>query len=75
MTEKDRKIIEDSEKAGIPIFVITAKDICSVPSLREYQMFCRMCGCDKKHIEGVELRIREFKTWQAANPAQVKMPD
>jgi hypothetical protein len=75
MTEKDKKIIEDSEKAGIPIFVFTAKDICLIPTLREYQMFCRFAGCDRDHIDGVELRIREFKKWQAANPHLTKKPD
>lgn len=75
MTTKDKKIIEDSEKAGIPIFVLTAKDLCSVPALREYETFCRFAGCEKAHKDGVKERISEFKEWQTANPTLVKKPD
>lgn len=33
MTEKDKKIIEDSEREGIPIFVLTAKDKFTLDTL------------------------------------------
>jgi len=75
MTDRDKKIIEDSEAAGIPIFVITAKDILSVESLTDYFNNAVIAHCEDDFVEGVELRIEEFATWQKVNPDKVKLPD
>ena len=75
MNPKTKKIIEDAEREGIPIFVFTAKDLFSIPRLREYKQACfdSKC-CPDKHIAGIENRIAEFENWQKLNKDKVKFP-
>ena len=75
MTPKDKKIIEDSEAKGIPIFVFTAKDLLSLDLITFYQQMCMKARCPDNHVAGVEDRIQEFREWRAANLDQVKLPD
>jgi hypothetical protein len=75
MTSKDKKIIEDSEAKGIPIFVLTAKDICSYRTLLAYRQECVKNDCDGLHVENVANRISEFRDWQIENENLVKIPD
>ena len=75
MTEKDKKIIEDSEAAGIPIFVLTAKDACALKAIIKYQTSCYTRGCTGEHVQGIGDRIREFAEWQLANKKRMKLPD
>ena len=75
MNKKDAKIIEDAERDGIPIFVITAKDVCSVEALENYYVDCASEGCSKEHLAGINERTDEFKEWQMNNPDKVHLPD
>ena len=75
MTKKDKKIIEDSETKGIPIFVFTAKDKLSPDTIATYRLGCEKNGCNKTHLDGIEVRLEEFTNWQKQNPNQVKLPD
>lgn len=75
MTTKDKKIIEDSEARGIPIFVLTAKDFISVSAIDAYRNLCKAEECDQAHIAEIGTRIDEFREWQKANPDKVKLPD
>ncbi len=75
MTEKDKRIIEDSETNGTPIFVFTAKDKISVEVLLAYEQACYHNGCPKAHCDGLIDRITEFENWQKANPSKTKLPD
>jgi len=75
MKDKDKKIIEDSERVGIPIFVLTAKDNCSVVALVEYFKQVTLEGCSQEHKLGVMKRIDDFREWQINNLERVKMPD
>lgn len=85
MTERDAKIIKDSEEQGIPIFVLTAKDKLSLEAIIYY---CDMCEFILEtsnintepneadlFIDNLGTRIEEFKAWQLANPSKVKLPD
>lgn len=74
MTEKDKKIIEDAEKNGTPIFVLTAKDKNSTATIYDYHDNC-ITHCDEKHLTGIAKRIIDFEEWQEANPDKVKFPD
>lgn len=74
MTPKDKKIIEDSEAQGIPIFVLTAKDKKSVKAIKAYGLAC-IPECSIRHIDGIQERLNEFRQWQKANPDKVKLPD
>ena len=75
MTPKDKKIIEDGEARGIPIFVFTAKDIISISALTHYRDICRAEECPQSHITEIGVRINEFKEWQKSNPDEIKFPD
>lgn len=75
MTPKDKKIIEDSERDGIPIFVLTAKDYHSVEAIAGYFKDCVHGGCNFSHLQGVVERFNEFKKWQIDNIKLVKTPD
>lgn len=75
MNPKDKKIIEDSERAGIPIFVLTAKDFNSVFTIEDYLYRCELTNCPEEHKKGILVRIKEFKDWMAANKNKVKLPD
>ena len=75
MTDKDKKIIEDAEREGIPIFVLTAKDMCTVQTLRKYKEICATAGCDKTHVNGIQERIVELDIWGCENPEKMKLPD
>lgn len=75
MTTKDKKIIEDSEKNNIPIFVFTAKDKLTEEIIRTYLSLCIAINCNGDHITAIYDRIQEFKNWQAKNPDKVKTPD
>jgi hypothetical protein len=73
MTPKDKKIIEDAERDGIPIFVFTAKDQLAPSILKYYMHECENAGCNDAHIVGVIERIYEFEKWRQNN--KVKLPD
>jgi hypothetical protein len=75
MNKKDKKIIEDSEARGIPIFVLTAKDMISVSTIDKYRDLCKAEECGQDHISEIGQRIDEFRAWQKANPDLVKLPD
>jgi hypothetical protein len=75
MTKKDKKVIDDSESRGIPIFVITAKDKTSIEAIKAYQGLCEDFGCDRDFFDSVKNKISDFMDWQEANLDQVKLPD
>lgn len=74
MNQKDRKIIDDAERDGIPIFVLTAKDKCTGPTLQKYFEEVMMESYSESFHVAVIDRIEEFEAWQAANPDKVKIP-
>lgn len=74
MTAKDKKIIDDAEKQGIPIFVLTAKDKVSLDTIIAYRSACAEI-CSNKHNIGIKARIDEFAEWQELNSDKVKIPD
>jgi hypothetical protein len=75
MTPKDKKIIEDAERLGIPIFVLTAKDMCSTNTIGDYYKRCFKVECSKEHLNGIIHRKKEFDLWQLQNQGKVKLPD
>lgn len=75
MNKKDQKTINDSEREGIPIFVLTAKDKLSLKAIKEYFTVCSEESCASEHLIGINDRIEEFKWWQENNPDKVKLPD
>ena len=71
---KDKKIIADSVRDGIPIFVFTAKDANSTTPLYAYMGKC-MDKCTKEHVRGILDRLSEFLKYQNEHPEKVKLPD
>lgn len=75
MNTKTKKLIEDCERENIPIFVLSAKDICSVFAIRQYRQTCVNHVCGDNHLNGVTDRINEFEKWQLENKTKTKIPD
>lgn len=75
MTPKDKKIIEDSEAKGIPIFVLTAKDRCALAAIGAYLRQCLAMGCTDEHTNGIRDRYIDFEEWKKDNKNKVKLPD
>jgi PHP family Zn ribbon phosphoesterase len=74
MTKKDKKIIDDAERDGIPIFVLTAKDKLVLQTLKKYLDEC-VTNCDKHHTYGVVDRYFEIQDWQIEHPQLTHYPD
>lgn len=72
---KDKKIIEDAKRDGIPIFVLTAKDQLSTDAILDYEVKCIIAKCSPEHIDAIHKRVYEFEAWQRENPEKVKLPD
>ncbi len=72
---KDQKIIEDSERNNIPIFVFTAKDKLALAAIRTYHMDCITAKTSQEHCNAVMERYKGFKEWQKKNKKLVKLPD
>lgn len=75
MTDKDKKIIEDAEREGIPIMVFTAKDSLTSAVIYYYRFLCQIANCKDEHIDGVNGRLQEFDWWKDNNIDKVKLPD
>lgn len=75
MNKRNQKIIEDSEAAGIPVFVFTAKDKLSTGAILDYKSQCMDAGCGDDFIDEIAERVEEFAIWQEKNPELVKLPD
>lgn len=75
MTKKDKKILEDAERDGIPIFILIAKDELSVNAIASYCSDCEAMGCSAEHVDAIEARIKEFNAWQTLYPDKCKLPD
>ena len=75
MQKKDNKIIVDCDRDDIPMFVISGKDICAIPTLVEYLTQCALDGCSDEHKLAVKARLDEFREWQMNHPDRVHIPD
>lgn len=75
MTERNKKIIEDAERLGIPIFVLTAKDKCSTRAIRTYKSICSVEGCHPAFLNEIQERIYDFENYQRVPTNLVKLPD
>lgn len=75
MRAKDKKIIEDAEREGIPIFVLIAKDAAAVQTLKDYKQHCKSLGSPANHLFGIHNVIEEFLTWEMKNRNKIKIPD
>lgn len=75
MTPKDKKIIEQCEKTGEPIFVFRAKDRFAPKVLQFYMAMALDEGCSMDFAESMSERIVDFEVWQDDNEDKVKIPD
>lgn len=76
MSDKDRKIIEETEGTDEPIIVFRAKDVYSIFPIAAYWDVVRKSGnCDPEFLEALDIRVNEFRNWQADNAERVDVPD
>lgn len=73
---KGHRIVRDCTSAGEPFFVLRAKDLLSVPAIKQYfNSLSDYEGDDPTHVIQVGEILAEFKTWQRQNPDKVRLPD
>ena len=75
MKPKNKKIIEDSERENIPIFILTAKDINSTFAIEQYLKECENSGCELSFLNDINKIGVEFQQWQCENSKKTKIPD
>lgn len=75
MHSKTKKILVDSEKKGIPVFVLTAKDKLSHQIINEYLNLAVKENCNVDFINGVEEVVNDFADWKQENNHLIKLPD
>jgi hypothetical protein len=71
---KVRRLDERATVAGMPVFVLKAKDALAVWPIEDYRRECVRHGLIDQ-AEQVQLAIDEIKAWQAAHWDLVKLPD
>jgi hypothetical protein len=75
MTERDAKIIKDSEERNIPIFVFIAKDAIMSEVMQFYYERCVKANCNDAFLENLDNHVQEVYKWQKENADFVKDPD
>lgn len=75
MHGKAKKIIEECEQTGEPIFVLRSKDLLSVLAVIEYRDLLDKYWADPAMMEGVGSALDQMREWQKNNPGLVRLPD
>ena len=80
-TEKNTAIEVVKTEAGKtiphdePLFLFRAKDQLSIAALMSYARRCKEAGCDDAQLNGINIAIERFRSWQGTNPSKVRIPD
>lgn len=69
------KMIQTCQETGEPIFVLRAKDKCSIAAIGSYNMACTLLNVDTEQLQETQSMFREFLKWQDNNADKVKIPD
>jgi len=69
------RLLNDAREQNMPVFVLVAKDKCSLRAISSYCAECFKEGCPEHFIFEIDEVYKEFKNWQLANPDKIKLPD
>lgn len=58
-----------------PLFLLRAKDIVSIPTLRAYLDMCVSRHCNTEHLYDINTIIKKFADWQEKNKDKMKIPN
>ena len=72
--EKAHRIL-DSVDPDEPIFVLRAKDVLSILTLKHYQGLIESYAPHEAQSEAMNQTLRAFREWQSQNPTKVRLPD
>jgi hypothetical protein len=77
---RDRKYGDVSTTEGFipsdePVFMLRARDICSVETIAYYLAQCVEAGSPRQHLDLVLDAVDEFRSWQEAHEDDLKVPD
>lgn len=75
MSKTAESVLKSARENNEPVFVLRAKDWCSINAIYEYLEFCRAKGCDIDFRNEILNIIEDFEKWQEENKLQVKKPD
>jgi hypothetical protein len=78
---RDRKYGEVTTTEGAyipsdePVFMLRARDVCSVGTIARYLVLSVESGADREHLDMVLDSLDEFKAWQNLHEDDMKVPD
>jgi hypothetical protein len=75
LNDRQNKILEDSQRDSIPVFILTAKDVLSLPVLRDYLEICKKFRCSEEFVDQLTKVLEDYMGWREDYPSQVKLPD
>jgi hypothetical protein len=75
LNDRQKKILEDSDRDSIPIFMFTAKDKCSMSGLNIYEVTCKEQGCTQEYLDKLEIDLDDYGDWVDSHPEKIKLPD
>lgn len=68
-------VLKKAREQGVPVFVLVAKDKCTLRAIFSYCAECFKEGCPEHFIFEIDEIYKEFKNWQQSNVDKVKLPD
>jgi hypothetical protein len=76
----DRKYGDVSTTEGYipsdePVFMLRARDVCSVGTIAHYLALSIEAGSSKEHLDLVLDSVDEFRLWRDAHVDDMKVPD
>jgi hypothetical protein len=75
LNDRHKKILEDSDRDSIPVFMFTAKDKCSMSALNIYEGVCKEQGCSEEFLWELECVLEDYGDWVDEHPEKIKLPD
>ena len=75
MEKTAESVLISARENNEPVFVLRAKDQCSILTLLRYEEACKNIGCDRSHVDGIVNILNDFAYWRENHPEQVKIPD
>lgn len=74
LVHKQKELLFDGLRNSYSIFVLTAKDICAIPTLKKYRTLLSLNRADGMATFLVDNYIKYFKYYQDNNPELVHVP-
>jgi hypothetical protein len=61
--------------ADEPVFLIRARDVAALPTIRQYYQECAAKGAQPDHLNGIQQALSRFARWKVEHPDDMHVPD